>query len=390
MKKIWIAAASAALLAALLFTACETDANGDNDTGTTNGGQGTHPGGTAILSVSIPQGATRLLKLDPEATVTAQLGFLILPPVHTQEGTVTWSSSDTEVATVSTTGLVTAVGGGTATITVTTDGRTAAGTHASGTATVTVVTTDPAIFRWHADTDPLFAGLTEEAPPGHEANIAINTYRRIGGIPVMSMGQELIATVTASGHKGFLLNAAARGDRDPITGMHLEGGAHIRGPSSRMIIGTTDFGVFAPPASDPYGDPVYTELSTTQWAPGGYLNMWDDLRITVYFSDMTSGVTDGNTVPPFNPAVQYGFQVFVLNNTTGLANSPVDGSRIMSDQPNLPPPDGDGSTTARFNGPARTGRGNLEDFISNGFISVFSGFGRQIVIRGVVIEPWDL
>ena len=370
----------------LVFVACDNNVNGTGGGEEENVTPPTGPSGIPISGVMITPSTVTMLKLTQDA-VTEQLAFTILPPTHTQETTVTWSSSDEEVATVDASGMITAVGGGTATVTITTDGRMANGNHATANATITVLTTDPAIFRWSAETCPYFADIVAEAPSGHPANIAINTYRMINGVPMLTMGQELIATVSVNGHKGFLLNAAARGERDPETGLHLEGGAHIRSPNSRLIIGATDFGTWAP---NDEGNYVYTNLSNPEWAPTGVLDLNQNLSIRIGFSDMTSGVADGAS--DFEPRPQYGFQVFVLNNSTGMANSPLGGaSRVLSDVPNLPPPSGDGYTDIRFNGPnASAGAGfggNIQAVLENGFISIFSGFGRQMIVRSVVIEP---
>ena len=95
------------------------------------GGPTTAPGSTAITvdRVDVAPASAVLTALGE----SVQLSATALTDVGTVVGhkTFTWSSSDTNVATVSSEGLVTAAGPGTVTITATTD-------RTDGTATVTV------------------------------------------------------------------------------------------------------------------------------------------------------------------------------------------------------------------------------------------------------------
>ena len=88
------------------------------------------PSGTPVTGVTLNKATTSLAPLATEQLIAT------VAPADATNKTVTWSSSNPEVATVSATGLVTAVAAGTATITVTTtDGAKTA------TCAVTVVST---------------------------------------------------------------------------------------------------------------------------------------------------------------------------------------------------------------------------------------------------------
>ncbi len=99
------------------------------------GSNGTHVGaaGTPAEGVAVTGVGLTPAQLSVDSGATAQLTALVSPSDATNAA-VTWQSSDTTVATVSTSGEVTGVGAGTATITVTTaDG----GFSAAATVTVT-------------------------------------------------------------------------------------------------------------------------------------------------------------------------------------------------------------------------------------------------------------
>ncbi|MCL2193226.1 MAG: Ig-like domain-containing protein, partial [Treponema sp.] len=96
----------------LVFVACDNNVNGTGGGEEENVTPPTGPSGIPISGVMITPSTVTMLKLTQDA-VTEQLAFTILPPTHTQETTVTWSSSDEEVATVDASGMITAVGGGT-------------------------------------------------------------------------------------------------------------------------------------------------------------------------------------------------------------------------------------------------------------------------------------
>ena len=111
----------AKLATLVLFGAC-----GDGGTSPPGNGGTTTP---VVSSVVISASEVTLTSLGDTVTLTAQASDASGNPVSGK--TFTWASSNAEVATVSTTGLVTAVANGSVTITATTDA-------VNGTATVTV------------------------------------------------------------------------------------------------------------------------------------------------------------------------------------------------------------------------------------------------------------
>jgi len=106
------------LIAALLITACGSDPAG--------------PGSTVITvaTVTVTPDAAQLTNVGQTVQLDAEAFSAIGTSVGHKD--FTWSSSEGSVASVSSSGLVEAVGAGSATITATTDGK-------SGAATVTVV-----------------------------------------------------------------------------------------------------------------------------------------------------------------------------------------------------------------------------------------------------------
>jgi len=367
MKKIFFIA-----VAALLFAGCSNSGGtgGDSDSKpvVTPGGDG-----TTVLGVVMSPTTLSLILPDP-VRKTGKISATVAPT--TADQTVTWSSANNNIATVDNTGQVTATGAGIVVITATSAGLTLAGTPGIGTCTVTVSATDPALFRWYAEEDEEFE------------DIDLNTYRTYKEVPMLAMGQKIIASQSKSGKKGYLLNKEGDGERDPDTGAHLSAGVQaIRDANARLLIGLTDYGT----CDTSVTPPAYSELSSNVYAPAGTLDLYQKLKITVEFSDMTSGVSDaaGGWLPMPN---QYGWQIFALNNTTGMNNSPLSGSRILSDNPSSPPAGGDGEVTVRFNGTTKVPAGNVEQedliaYLQKGFISIHSGYGRQLVVRSIVIEP---
>jgi hypothetical protein len=326
------------MLAALLCAGCD---NGATDDAETDDSQG-----IPIIAVQVSVDTLNLLKTGAE-TVTETLIASVLPPNTTEPKTVTWSTDNDTVATVSASGVVSAVGEGTAVITVTTDGKKANGSPAAATCVVTVSATDPALFRWAAETDE---GL---------ADIPAGQHRMIGNVPMLAMNgvsdTGIVAAVTAGGKKGYKLNSNNQGERSP---------------RSQLVIGTTG-----------------TELTTVLSAPEGVLNLKQKVKITIGFSDLTAGVDSSG-----NPANEYGFQVFVLNNSASSAASPYgSNSRIASDNPNAPPEGGDGEVTIRFPSKDPNGTGvatdDLNAMLQNGFITIHCGYGRTMIVRSILIEP---
>lgn len=113
-----LSSAWAPLIAALLITACGSDP--------------VSPGSTVITvaTVTVTPDTAQLTNLGQTVQLEAEAFSALGTSVGHKE--FTWSSSDGSVASVSSSGLVRAVGAGSATITATTDGK-------RGTAGVTVV-----------------------------------------------------------------------------------------------------------------------------------------------------------------------------------------------------------------------------------------------------------
>jgi uncharacterized protein YjdB len=125
---------------AILFAGC--------DNGTTS----TPDSGTPVDGLEL---TPTTLSLEPGATAT--LSATVTPADANQA--VTWSSSDTGVATVSD-GVVTAVGAGTATITAATKGKDYYGDYLTADCAVTVQTEDVFSYHWDFSANP--AGWTAE------------------------------------------------------------------------------------------------------------------------------------------------------------------------------------------------------------------------------------
>ena len=108
-KMLRIAAALAALLAMTNFIGCKNDDDDDGDVAT-----------VAVEKVEITSTETDV-EVGKTITLTAKVS-----PENATDKTVTWSSSDTAIATVDSTGKVTGVAAGTATITAKAGEKTAA------------------------------------------------------------------------------------------------------------------------------------------------------------------------------------------------------------------------------------------------------------------------
>jgi uncharacterized protein YjdB len=166
-------------------------------------GPGSGGGTVSVTGVSVSPSSLSLNVND-----TAQLSEDVVPSNATNQA-VTWSSNNTSVATVNSSGLVTAVGVGTATITVTTvDGSytdtTAVGV-SSGTVSVTGVSLIPTTISLNVSQT---AQLTETVSPSNATNQAVTwssnntsvaTVNSSGLVSAVGVGSATITVTTVDG-----------------------------------------------------------------------------------------------------------------------------------------------------------------------------------------------
>ncbi len=158
------------------------------------------PTNVTVTGVTLDQSTLNLNK-----NATAQLTATVAPSSATNKS-VTWSTSDASVATVSQTGLVTAVGSGTATITVTTVD---AGKTANCTVNVKVPVTG---IRLDSDSKTLKVGdtwqitgnvlpedATEQRVTYNSSNTGVATVRGDGIVTAVAKGTAVITVTTIEG-----------------------------------------------------------------------------------------------------------------------------------------------------------------------------------------------
>ncbi len=199
------------------MTASELYNNGNN-VSITFGSAPTYATGISLnkTSTSIQRGNTETLT----ATVT---------PNNATDRTVTWSTSNPSVVTVSSGGVVTAVGIGTATITATTND----GTNLSASCTVTVywftvtgVTVTPATATVLVDgTTTLTANVTpanasNQSVTWSSSNPAVATVNANGVVTGVSVGSATITATTVEG--GYTASATITVNPVPVTGVTLD------------------------------------------------------------------------------------------------------------------------------------------------------------------------
>ena len=181
-------------------------------TATTN--DGSNKSATCTVTVDIPVPATSISLSQTAATLTSQgetlqLTATVLPEDATDKS-VTWTSSNTSVATVSNTGLVTAVSSGTATITATTND----GSNKSATCTVTVDIPVPATsislsqtaatLTSQGETLQLTATVlpenaTNKSVTWTSSNTSVATVSNTGLVTAVSSGTATITATTTDG-----------------------------------------------------------------------------------------------------------------------------------------------------------------------------------------------
>jgi transglutaminase/protease-like cytokinesis protein 3 len=143
-----------------------------------------------VVTVKVPVTGVTLNTTALTKTVGDSPETLIatVVPSDAANKTVTWSSSDSNVAAVSGTGVVSAIAEGTAVITVTTvDGNKTA------TCTVTVESVPPV---------PVFAGLQEEYVAGSPSV----------SLKVKGAGSEQLTVIKVDGHSATAFNPSTKGE----------------------------------------------------------------------------------------------------------------------------------------------------------------------------------
>ncbi|MCL2447049.1 MAG: Ig domain-containing protein, partial [Oscillospiraceae bacterium] len=178
-----------------------------------------------VTGVTIAGAATRNLN----AGQTLQLNATVNPTNATNRN-VTWSSSNTAIATVNASGLVTARASGTATITVTTaDGNRTASVQVTVTVPVTGVTIAGAATRnlnvnqtlqLNATVNPTNA--TNRAVTWSSSNTAIATVNASGLVTARASGTATITVTTADGNRTASVQVTVA---VPVTGVTIAGAA---------------------------------------------------------------------------------------------------------------------------------------------------------------------
>ncbi|MCL2532335.1 MAG: Ig-like domain-containing protein, partial [Oscillospiraceae bacterium] len=156
-----------------------------------------------VTGVSIAGAATRTLN----AGQTLQLSATVNPTNATNRA-VTWSSSNTAIATVNASGLITARAAGTATITVTTaDGNRTANVQITVAVPVTGVTISGAVAQMPVgETTPLGATIspanaTNRNVTWRSSNTSVATVSANGVVTARAAGTVIITATTADGNR---------------------------------------------------------------------------------------------------------------------------------------------------------------------------------------------
>ncbi len=207
--------------------------------------------GTATLTVSVPAPApVATVTLAPTtATITTGTTRSFVPTLRDSAGavlsgrSVTWSSSNTAVATVNTSGVATGVAAGTATITATSEGR-------SGTAALTVNAPAPAPVATVSLTPPTASILTT-ASQTYTATLRDASGNTLSGRTVTwSSSNTAVASVSASG-----------------VALGLTAGTATITASSEGRSGTATLTVSAPPPPEDPPAPG-TFIFSSDWSTG--------------------------------------------------------------------------------------------------------------------------
>ncbi len=193
---------------------------------------------TCQVSVSVPVTGVSLDQTALSMVVgeSQTLHATVLPSSATDKS-VTWSSSNTSVATVSSSGVVTAKGGGKATITVTANDS---GSTATCSVTVAVPVTGVSLDQTSlsipvGDTRTLTATVspsnaTDKSVTWSSSNTSVATVSSSGVITAKAVGSVVITVTTVDGGKTATCNVAVV---IPVTGVSLDQ------TSMTMILGDT-------------------------------------------------------------------------------------------------------------------------------------------------------
>jgi len=264
-------------------------------------------GSVAVTGVSLNKSSTSIL-VDASETLTATIA-----PENATNKNVTWSSSDTSVATVSSSGVVSAVDTGTATITVTTSdgGRTAACTvTVTDTPLIEIIEHPAAITRAVGNTG---GSLSVFADVSGDATLSYQWYSNTSG---SNTGGTAISGATSSSHT--IAGSLAKGVHYYFVEVRASGGAEsVR--SNAATVTVTDFVV------------NFNTLGGTA-IPSQYVNTGEKLTSVSNPSrtgyDFKGWWTDKGFV-----GKQFDFDTEVEANMTLFANwkykSPIDGVEIF-------------------------------------------------------------
>jgi len=266
--------------------------------------------------------------LDPGQT--QQFSAQLLQDGKQKKAAFTWSSSNTAVATVSSTGLVTATGGGDATITAT------ASTGPSGTAQVTVAQPPPTVVAtiplaggaFGSTVSDNFTAFVSEPSPGAVQRIDLagaqvtGTGSTVGGFPVQVYSNAAGTRVYVANFGG-LVASIDTGSLSIVDSVRVGGDA---------------YGITATPAGDTVfvgitNGPIYM-IALAQGAilktldlpvAGGYHFEWNQSRTLLYAS---ARGFDGGRVYEINTALQVVRTFETGGSPQGIALS-ADGSKLF-------------------------------------------------------------
>ena len=274
--------------------------------------------------------STLNLKEDETGTLTATV-----EPSNATNKNVTWESSNTSVATVDASGLVTAVSAGTATITVTTeDGdktATCEVTVTAATVSVTGVTLNKTSTSLYVgDTETLTATVepsdaTDKNVTWSSDNEGVATVDATGKVTAVSAGTATITVTTEDGAKTASCTVTVRPDIPPanpnykITVEATQGGTVTADPTAAKAGATVTltpapdagYQVGAVAVTDRFGEPV----AVTEQAGGTYTFTMPNgqVTVTVTFEQAPLPFPDVTEGDWFYDAVRYAYETGLMD-----------------------------------------------------------------------------